>query len=130
MITLCKIDDRDFDVLITGIERNFNVIEGENSGVSLYKQRELRDIKGIKIGHTITFDGSENPDEYNELIEYLFGSIRNSVVIDIIHGRTRIRYEAAYNTAADKVSHTDENAAYWNELSVDFRPIENQIDNG
>lgn len=129
MITLCKIDGREFDVLVTGIQRNFNVIEGANSGTAIRNQRELRDILGVKIGHSVSFSGDENPDEYEELIEYLFGSIRESVMIDIIHGQKRIQYEAAYNTASDSVSHidNDNDIVYWNELTVEFRPIENQI---
>lgn len=132
MITLCKIDGRSFDVLVTGIQRNFNVIEGSNSGTAIAKQRELRDILGVKIGHSVSFAGDENPEEYEALIDYLFGSIRESVMIDIIHGQKRIQYEAAYNTASDSVSHidNDNDVVYWNELTVDFRPIENQIDNG
>lgn len=132
MITLCKIDGKEFDVLVTGIQRKFDVIEGANSGVAIHKQRELRDILGIKIGHSVSFAGDENPEAYEELIEYLFGSIRESVMIDIVHGQKRIQYEAAYNTASDNVSHIDNynDVVYWNELTVDFRPIENQIDNG
>lgn len=132
MITLCKIDGREFDVLVTGIQRDFNVIEGDNSGIAIHNQRELRDILGIKIGHKVSFSGDENPAEYEELIEYLFGSIRESVMIDIIHGQKRIQYEAAYNTASDSVSHidNDNDVVYWNELTVEFRPIENQISKG
>lgn len=128
-MTLCKIDGIEFDVLVTGIQRNFNVIEGSNSGIAIRKQRELRDILGVKIGHSVSFSGDENPEEYEALVNYLFGSIRESVMIDIIHNQTHIQYEAAYNTASDSVSHidNDNDVVYWNELTVEFRPIEMQI---
>jgi PAS domain-containing protein len=128
-MTLFKIDGIEFDVIVTGIQRNFNVIEGSNSGTAIHKQRELRDILGVKIGHSVSVAGDENPEEYEALVNYLFGSIRESVMIEVIHNQTHIQYEAAYNTASDSVSHIDHDndVVYWNELTVDFRPIEMQI---
>lgn len=132
MITLCKIDGRSFDVLVTAIQENYNVIEGSNSGIAIYKQREIRDIRGVKIGHSITFSGDDNPEEFDALTEYLFGAIRPSVMLEAVHNQKTIQYEAAYSTGSRAVSHidNDNDIVYWNELTVDFRPIENQIDNG
>lgn len=129
MLTLCKIDGRSFDELITAIGRSFEVVEGKNSGVSLYRNRELRDLKGVKIGHRITFSGDNNPELFDELVEYLFGIARESVMLEAVHGQTTINYEAAYNTGSCRVAHIDDDneKVFWDELTVDFRPIEIQV---
>lgn len=129
MITLCKIDGRSFDVLITAIGERFEVVEGKNSGIALYRQREIRDVSGVKIGHSITFSPNNDPEAFDELTEYLFGTVRPSVMLEAVHGQKSITYEAAYNTGSRNVSHIDDvnETVYWDELTVDFRPIENQV---
>ena len=132
MITLCKIDGKPFDVLVTAIEETPEIIEGENSGTSIYRQREIRDIKGIKIGHNVTFAADKDPLVFDELYDYLFKTIRPSVMIECVSGQKSIQYEAAYNTTSRSVAHIDENTdtVYYNEMTVAFRPMENQIDAG
>lgn len=129
MINLVKIDGVSYDVLVTAIEEQFEVIEGENSGISLYRQREIRDLAGIKIGHSVTFAPDNDPDAFDALCSYLFGSLREFVVLEVVHGQTTIGYEAAYNTASRRVSHIDDanDVVYWDELTVQFRPMETQI---
>ena len=132
MINLCKIDGKSYDVLVTAIQEKTEIIEGANSGVALHRQREIRDIKGVKIGHAVTFAPDNDAEAFDELYEDLFGRIRPSVVVEIVHGQKSISYEAVYNTCARNVSYIDDEAdkVYWGELTVEFRPIENQIDAG
>jgi hypothetical protein len=129
MLNLIKIDGVSYDVLVTAIQETFNVVEGDNSGIALYRNREIRDITGIKIGHSITFAPDNDPEIFDALCEYLFGTIRESVVIEAVHGQATISYEAAYNTGSRNVVHIDDDngVVYWNELTVEFRPIENYI---
>lgn len=129
MISLCKIDGISYDVLVTAVEENPEIIEGANSGVAISRDREIRDITGIKIGHRITFDCDENPTMFDALYDHLFKSIRPFVLLEVVHNQETITYEAAYNTGSRRVSHIDDdtNTVYWSELTVDFRPLENQI---
>jgi hypothetical protein len=129
MISLCKIDGTSFDAIITAIQEKTEILEGANSGVAISKDREIRDITGIKIGHAITFDPDADPVLFDDLYDYLFGSIKQSVFIEAVHNQKTITYEAAYNTCDRSVSHIDEDneVIYWGELTVEFRPIENQI---
>lgn len=129
MLTLCKIDGVSYDVLITAISESFNVVEGSNSGTALYRQREIRDLLGVKIGHTITFAPDNDPDAFDALTSYLFGSVRPYVTLEVVHNQTTIAYEAAYSTGTRRVRHIDDNndIVYWDELTVDFRPMENQV---
>ena len=128
-MNLFKVDGKSYDVLVTAIGESFEVVEGANSGTALYRQREIRDILGIKIGHSVTIAPDNDPEAFDELTEYLFGSIRPSVMIEAVHGQKTITYEAAYNTGSCNVTHIDEDndIVYWDELTIDFRPIENQI---
>ena len=133
MKTLFKIDGKSFDAIVTAIQEKTEILEGANSGVAISRDREIRDITGIKIGHVITFDPDADPVAFDELYEYLFGSIRQSVFIEAVHGQKTILYEAAYNTCdrsvsrIDKGKNEDDEVISWGELTVEFRPIENQI---
>lgn len=129
MLNLIKIDGVSYDVLVTAIQEIPNVVEGDNSGIALSRNREIRDITGIKIGHTITFAPNNDQEIFDQLFNYLFLTIRESVVVEAVHGQTSISYEAAYNTGSRSVSHIDDDngVVYWNELTVEFRPIENYI---
>lgn len=126
-MTLVKIDGVEYDATVTAIEETFNIVEGQNSGLSLYKLREIRDIQGVKIGHTITFAPDNDPEAFDNLCNYLFGSLREYVMLEVVHGQTTIEYEAAYNTAARRVEYINGDFVGWNELTVAFRPMECQV---
>lgn len=129
MLSLVKIDGVSYDVLVVAIQETFNVIEGSNKGTALYREREIRDTTGVKIGHKITFAPDSDPDAFDTLCEYLFGSVRPYVTLEVIHGQTVLSYEAAYSSGSRAVAYINdrENTVGWTELSVDFRPLECQI---
>ena len=129
MLTLVKIDGVSYDVLVTAVQETFNVIEGANTGTSLYRQREIRDMAGIKIGHSITFASDNNPDAFDALCNHLFGTVREYVTLEVVHDQQTISYEAAYNTGTRQVAHIDDDndVVYWDEMTVEFRPMECQI---
>lgn len=130
MLTLCKIDGKSYDDLVSAIEETYNVIEGPNSGTAIHKQRKIRDILGVQTGHRITFSPGDNPEEFDELKNYLFGSIRPYVVLEVVSDQSTKTYEAAYTTGSRRVAYIndDENIAGWDDLTIDFSPMENQID--
>lgn len=128
MISLVKIDGVSYDVLVTAIEEIFEVVEGDNSGVALYRQREIRDLGGVKLAHTITFAPDNDPEIFDALCSYLFGTLREYVVLEVVHNQKTISYEAAYNTGSRRVAHIDDvnDVVYWDELTVEFRAMETQ----
>lgn len=129
MLSLVKIDGVSYDILVTAIEERYEVVEGENSGIALYRRREIRDLAGVKIGHSITFSPGHDPEVFDSLVNHLFGTLREFVTLEVVHGQTTISYEAAYNTGARRVAHIDDlnNVVYWDELTVEFRPMECQV---
>lgn len=129
MLTLVKIDGVTYDAAVTAIAETFNVLEGHNTGTALYRQREIRDLTGIKIGHTVTFAADNDPEAFDALCDHLFGTVREYVELEIVHNQKTISYQAAYNTGSRRVAHIDDNTdtVYWDELTVEFRPMETQI---
>lgn len=133
---LVKIDGVVYDVLVTAIQEKSEVVEGKNSGTALYRQREIRDIEGVKYTHSITFAPSdEAPELFDSLFSYLFDNVRESVMLEVVHGQETINYEAAYSTGARAVDYISKRAGDseeisfvgWGELTVEFRSIETVI---
>lgn len=126
MITLCKIDGKSYDVLVSALGENAEIKEGSNSGTSLDNDREIRDLKGIKYRHSITFSPDADREVFEELWEHLFGTLRESVQLEVVHGQSTITYEAAYNTGSRRVAYINdrEDVIGWADLTVEFRSIE------
>ena len=134
---LVKIDGKNYDVLVTAIQETANVVEGSNIGTALYRQREIRDILGVKYAHSITFSpNDEAPELFDELFSYLFDNIRKSVQLEVVHGQDTIIYEAAYSSGSRKVDYISEKKTAednkidfvgWDEVTVDFRSIETVV---
>jgi hypothetical protein len=138
MLDLVKIDGNVFDVHISAIEEKAEKVQGKNSGTALYRQREIPDTVGIKYAHSITFSPKENaPESFDQLFSYLFDNVRDSVMLEAVHGQKTITYEATYNTGGRRVSYinkiqnpdTEEETEFvgWDDLTVEFRSIETVI---
>lgn len=127
MINLCKIDGVVYDALVVALQEKAEVIEGGNSGEAIYKAREIRDIKGIKYAHSITFaPNDEHPELFDKLFSYLFDEIHESVMLEVVHNQTTIAYEAAYSTGSRAVNYINDRAEFvgWDDLTIDFRSRE------
>lgn len=127
---LVKIDGVVYDVLVSAIEEKPEIVEGPNSGTAIYRQRDIRDIVGIKYAHSITFSPSdEAPELFDQLYSYLFDNIRESVMLEVVHGQDTISYEARYNTGARRVAYINDKTDFvgWDDLTVEFRSIETVV---
>lgn len=127
---LVKIDGVVYDVLVTALEEKPEIVEGPNSGTALYRQRRIRDIAGIKYGHSITFSPSdENPELFDKLFSYLFDNVRESVMLEVVHGQDTLTYEAEYSTGGRRVAYINNKTDFvgWDDLTVEFRSIETII---
>ena len=136
---LVKIDGVVYDVLVAALQEKSQIIEGKNSGTSLHREREIRDIIGIKYAHSITFaPNDEAPELFDALFSYLFDNVRESVMLEVVHGQKTIAYEAAYSTGArtvdyiSKIKDGEEETDFvgWGDLTVEFRSIEAVISAG
>jgi hypothetical protein len=131
VVTLCKIDGKSYDDIVTAIQETYTVVEGSNKGTALHKQREIRDILGVKVGHSVSFaPKEESPELFDELVRYLFGTPRESVRVEVVHNQKTLTYEAAYSTGTRAVNHIDNenDVVYWGEITIEFRPMEIQTE--
>lgn len=135
---LVKINGIVYDVIVTAIEENPEIVEGSNSGTALYRQRDIRDIVGVKYSHKITFSpNDENPELFDTLFSDLFDNVRESVFIEVVHGQTTISYEARYSTSSRRVNYISKikdadtedetDFIHWDDLTIEFRSIETVI---
>ena len=96
---LVKIDGVVYDVLVSALEGKAEKVSGSNAGTAIYRQREIQDTAGIKLYHTITFSPNEDaPELFDSLYSYLFDNVRESVMLEVVHGQKTIAYEATYTT--------------------------------
>lgn len=127
---LVKINGKVYDAVVSAIEETAEVVEGGNSGTALYRQREIRDIAGIKYAHSITFSpADEAPEMFDELFSYLFDNIQDSVMLEVVHGQKTIAYEATYTTGGRRVAYINDKTDFvgWDDLTVNFRSRETVI---
>lgn len=130
---LVKIDGNVFDVHISAIEEKAEKVSGKNSGTAIYRQREIQDTAGIKLRHTITFSPKETaPESFDQLFSYLFDNVRDSVMLEAVHGQKTIAYEATYTIGGRRVAYIDDARDFvgWDDLTVEFRSIETVINAG
>lgn len=127
-----KINGVSFDVgvAISEYEENFNVLDGDNSG-RVMTGRMIRDIIGTYLGHTITFfnrGGADGNAAFDELWNYLKAhSVDDSVVLEAADGQDTISYEAYYTSGKRRIRQVVDGVIYWDELQVNFVPMEAQI---
>lgn len=120
----------DVGVAISDYEENFNVLDGENAG-RVKTGRMVRDVIGTYLGHKVTFfnkGGTEGNNSFDALWEALKKhSVDDSVVLEAVDGQTQISYEAYYTSGSRKIKRVENGVNYWDELSVNFIPMEAQI---
>lgn len=124
-----KINGVSFDVTvaISAIEESFNVLDGENAG-RVMTGRMVRDIIGTYIGHKVTFFNGKSNDGYDALWDYLIAhSVDDSVMLDAADGQSSISYEAYYTSGTRKIRAAQDGVNYWDEIEVNFIPMDPQV---
>lgn len=121
----------DVDVAISEYEETFNVLDGENAGRSSKSGRMIRDIIGTYIGHKVTFfnrGGVSGNSDFDALWSDLLAlSVEDSVQLEAVDGNNQIVYEAYFTTGSRKLHQVIDGVNYWDELTVNFVPMEAQI---
>ena len=120
----------DVDVAISDYSETFNVLDGKNAGRVIAKGRMIRDIIGTYIGQSVTFfnkGGAEGNKAFDDLWDFLVrNSVKDSVVLEAADGQSQISYEAYYTTGTRRIKTVTDGVNYWDELSVNFIPMEAQ----
>ena len=118
----------DADVAISAYNRNFNVLDGENTG-RVMTGRMIRDIIGTYIGHKITvFRRGDNYKGLDALWDYLIEhSVDDSIMLEAADGQKTISYEAYYTNASQDIERVDGGVNYWGDIEINFIPMEAQV---
>lgn len=125
-----------FDAIVSisgdNYEEYFNVLDGENAGRTGIQKRMIRDIIGTYLGHKITFFRSGSSEKSVENFDRLWEWLKDHSVDDFVYIRaadnqTAIEYEAYYTSGSRKLSAVAGGINFWDEISVNFIPMEPQI---
>lgn len=130
-MTIIKIDGKRYDVLVTEISENFNILYSENTGRTMSQgARMTLDPLGTFFGHKVTFarkNGKES--EFDALYMYLSKPRINGIKIEAVHNQTSIAYDAYVSSGERSVKKIDINSetVYWDAFSANFVPMEAQV---
>lgn len=127
----CVIGEKSYDVLVTEITENFNILYSENTGRNTGIGAPMTlDPLGTFYGHKITFRRKkENTAEYDELFMVLSRPRYDGIEVDIAHNQETLHYRAYVSQGERTLKRIDEKnqKIYWDEFSVNFIPMEAQV---
>ena len=125
-----KIDGRSYDVLVTAIEENFNILYSGNTGRTMSTgARMVLDPLGCFVGHKITVQRKQGYEkEFDDLYDYVSRPRYDGLSVEIVHNQTTIKYDAYISNGSrqlKKISKSD--IVHWGELQLNIVPMEAQV---
>ena len=125
-----KIDGRSYDVVVTAIEENFNILYSENTGRTMSTgARMVLDPLGTFFGHKVTVKRKQGYEaEFDALYDYVSRPRYDGVNVEIVHNQTAIKYDAYISNGSrqlQKISKSD--IVHWGELQLNIVPMEAQV---
>ena len=124
-----RINGSSFDaqVAISEYEEYFEVLDGPNVGRVTAGSMQ-RDIIGTYIGHKITFFAGKSNEAFNALWDYLLEhSVDDFVWLEAADSQKEIAYAAYYTSGSRKLKRVSGGINYWDEISVNFVPMDAAI---
>lgn len=126
-----KIGGKSYDVIVTDIERNFEILQSSNAGATLAPgARETLDPLGTRIGHRITFKRKSGFEkDFDELWDFVIQPRFDGVWVDIVYNQDTLNYEARFTSGNQQLKKIDPvtKKVYWGELVLDIVPLEAQV---
>lgn len=131
-----KINGESYDVVVTGIEENFNILYSENTGRTIAEGAPMiLDPLGGFYGHKISLrrkKGYENQfDEVYEIVSKPISVVEeeDALLFEVAHLQSTISYRAYVSSGSRAVEKIDEKneKVYWGELSLNIVPIKAQV---
>ena len=113
---LLSVDGKYYNLRITEISRDGNILDGENAGRTLSGLMD-RDIIGTYYNYTITIDSSNcDRAEYDEFYEKITAPVEYHNII-APYGQRTISFKAYISNVSDKLTYSAEGFKRWKELS-------------
>lgn len=126
---ICNIGGREYAVVITEIEENFNILYSSNTGRNLNGEMILDPI-GTYIGHKITVKRKAgHEEEFDELFDYVSQPRYDGIVVKMVHNQTSIEYEAYISNGTRKINtiNVKNEKVYWGEMQLNIVPLKAQV---
>lgn len=121
------IDGYDYNVFISYPSRvlNFELVEGENSGVTL-DFTEKRDIGGTKFSYTMTvMPNPAAPEDFDALIDTVTAPVESHTV-RMPYGQVFIEFKALIRSGSVTDYGVLGSRRVWQELQLNFEPVRPQ----
>jgi len=106
---------------VVSLKRNFDVLDGENSG-RVKTGKMVRDIIGTYYNYTLEIEADDSADsiaQYDSLYEVL-SNTSDAHYIRVPYGQTTLTYYAYVTSGQDELAHADGDVSKWQGLSVNF----------
>ena len=130
-MNIVKIDGKIYDVLVTELSENFNILYSENTGRTMsVGARMSLDPLGTFYGHKVTFNRKQGYEkEFDELYSHIRAPRIDGLNIEIVHNQDTIKYDAYISSGERKLKRVDikTGKVYWDSLSVNIVPMEAQV---
>lgn len=126
-----KINGRAYNVIVTSLEENFNVLYGENTGRTLAQGAPMvLDPLGTFFGHKVEVRRRSGFEaEFDELYKLVSRPINEGLEVEIIHCQEMAKYEAYISSGKRGLKRIDEKTGkvYWDALSLNIIPMKAQV---
>jgi hypothetical protein len=128
---IIKIDGISYDVIVTELSENFNILYSENTGRVLETGATMvLDPLGTFIGHKIKFQRKHGQEKaYDYLYDYLMQPKSIGISVEIVHNQEKIIYDAYVSQGERALKKIDKltGRAYWGEFAVNIIPMKAQV---
>ena len=131
MIGYFNIGGKTYNVTITAIEENFNILYSSNTGRTLGEGSPMvLDPLGTFIGHKVTVKckmGFE--EEFDELYDFVMQPRYDGIPVKMVHNQTHIEYDAYISNGTRNIKRIDlkNDKVYWDELQLNIVPLKAQV---
>lgn len=126
-----KIGGKVWDVIVTEVTENFNILYSENTGRTMsVGARMTLDPLGCFIGHKIIFQRKQGYEiEYDRLFDYVSRPRYDGISVEIVHNQTTLAYDAYISQGERLLKRIDSknNKVYWDAFSLNIVPMEAQV---